>query len=72
MWPESIVSVGALKQSSLIYKMLERIELYLYRSADLIVPNTPAFKENLIQRNISEHKIKVVPNGANLDFLNPA
>lgn len=72
MWPESIVSVGALKQSSLIYKMLERIELYLYRSADLIVPNTPAFKENLIQRNISEHKIKVVPNGANLDLFNPA
>lgn len=52
--------------------MLERIELYLYRSADLIVPNTPAFKENLIQRNISEHKIKVVPNGANLDLFNPA
>jgi len=70
LWPESIRAVGALN-GGLIYNMLEKIELFLYRNADLIVPNSPAFKQNLINRGIQEEKIYVIPNGANLEHFKP-
>jgi glycosyltransferase involved in cell wall biosynthesis len=64
LWPESITTVGAMKKGRL-YSLLEKIELYLYRSASVVIPNTPAFKLNLVSRGINENKIHVIPNGAN-------
>jgi hypothetical protein len=62
--------VGAMK-SGFIFSLLEKLELYLYRDADLIVALTESFKNNLVNRGIKESKIKVVPNGANADLFNP-
>jgi len=70
LWPESIKSVGAISDG-LVYRTLEKAELFLYRNADHIIPNTEAFKENLINRGISAAKISVVPNGANLTLFKP-
>jgi glycosyltransferase involved in cell wall biosynthesis len=64
LWPESIATVGAMKKGRL-YSLLESIEMFLYRNADVVIPNTPAFKKNLISRGIDEKKIHVIPNGAN-------
>ena len=69
LWPESIKTVGAL-DDGLIYETLEKIELFLYRSADLIVPVTDAFKRNLTERGIKTEKQLVIPNGSNLDLFN--
>lgn len=69
LWPESIASVGAMSKESRIYKILEKIEMGLYRSADLVIPNTPAFKAKLKSRGISEEKIHVISNGANLELF---
>jgi glycosyltransferase involved in cell wall biosynthesis len=70
LWPESIATVGAMQKGKL-YSLLESIELFLYRNADLIIPNTPAFKKNLIARGIDENKIHVIPNGANVSLFQP-
>jgi hypothetical protein len=70
LWPESIKALGAM-QSEFIFSLLERLELFLYRDADLIVALTQAFKDNLVNRGIKEGKIKVVPNGANMDLFSP-
>jgi hypothetical protein len=70
LWPESIKALGAM-QSKFIFSLLERLELFLYRDADLIVALTQAFKDNLVNRGIKEGKIKVVPNGANMDLFSP-
>jgi glycosyltransferase involved in cell wall biosynthesis len=68
LWPESIVAVGAMKAGRLI-DWLERVELFMYRRASLVVVVTEAFRRNLIRRGIDTQKIRVVPNGANLrDF----
>jgi len=69
LWPESIASVGAMSKESRVYKVLERIELFLYRNADLVIPNTPAFKKNLIKRGIDNEKITVIVNGSNLELF---
>ncbi len=70
LWPESIKTVGAMKQGTAI-EMLEKIELGLYRSCDKVVAVTDAFKENLIARGIDADKIEVVTNGSNIDFFYP-
>lgn len=70
LWPESIKAVGAM-ESGLLIKFLEKIELFMYRDADLVVPVTWAFKENLERRGIDAGKIMVVPNGADLDLYQP-
>jgi len=71
LWPESIATVGAMSKESKTYHILEKIELSLYRSADMVIPNTPAFKKNLVSRGIPENKIHVIPNGANLELFDP-
>ena len=69
LWPESIATVGAMSKESRLFKFLEKIELGLYRSANFVIPNTPAFKENLFNRGILTDKIYVIPNGANLELF---
>ncbi len=65
LWPESIRAVGAISGDSKIFKMLEKIELRLYRRSSRIISVTNSFKENLISRGINGDKIRVVRNGAN-------
>lgn len=70
LWPESIKTVGAMKQGLMI-RVLEYIEVFLYRRASLIVSVTNSFKENLIARGINDEKIKVVTNGVDISRFSP-
>jgi len=68
LWPETIKTVGAMKQGKII-EILEKIELSLYRSANIVIPVTDAFKANLIHRGIDANKISVITNGSNNDLF---
>lgn len=70
LWPASIISTGAMK-SSFIYRLLEYLELMLYRRSCKIITLTNSFAKNLISRGISPDKINTVINGANLDLFRP-
>lgn len=70
LWPESIKTVGAMKQGRAI-ELLEKIELALYRDATRVIAVTDAFKANLIRRGIAEEKIDVVTNGSNVELFYP-
>lgn len=70
IWPESIRVVGAMK-SSRVFDVLERLELYLYREADVIVSVTHSFRESLARRGIGRDKIHVVTNGVDLSRFSP-
>lgn len=70
LWPESIKTVGAMKQGKII-DTLEKIELGLYKSSDIVIAVTDAFKENLISRGIQAEKIEIVTNGSNIEFFKP-
>lgn len=70
IWPESIKTVGAMKQGKII-EILEKIELGLYKSSNLVIAVTEAFRRNLIARGIDGNKIKVITNGSNLDLFVP-
>jgi colanic acid biosynthesis glycosyl transferase WcaI len=65
IWPASIVAVGAMKKSRAI-RLLERIELRMYRDADAVVSVTQSYKTDLARRGINPAKIDVVLNGVDL------
>ncbi|NMP32963.1 glycosyltransferase family 4 protein [Thalassotalea sp. M1531] len=65
IWPASITAVGAMKDSWAI-KILEKLEMFLYRRADSIISVTKSFKQELIERGIDGGKISVVLNGVDL------
>ncbi len=71
IWPASITAVGAMKESSAI-RMLEKIEMFLYRRADSIIAVTHAFKKELVERGVDANKIDVVRNGVDLTKYEPA
>lgn len=70
IWPASIIAVGAMKDSFAI-RMLEKLELFLYRKADSIISVTHSFKKELIERGVNGDKIDVVLNGVDLTKYEP-
>tara|TARA_Y100001936_G_scaffold254029_1_gene323779 strand:- start:79580 stop:80851 length:1272 start_codon:yes stop_codon:yes gene_type:complete len=70
LWPASIVAVGAMKPSFAM-RMVEKLELFLYRRSAVVVALTNAFKKNLIERGIDGNKIAVVINGVDLPRYAP-
>ena len=70
IWPESIKAVGAMEESFFI-RLLERLELFLYRKANRIVSVTNAFKGSLGERGIATQKIDVVTNGVDTSLFSP-
>lgn len=70
LWPASIAAVGAL-QPGLAIRMLEKLELFLYRRSAAIVALTNSFKLNLVSRGIGGEKISVIRNGVDLERYAP-
>lgn len=70
LWPESIKTVGAMRDS-IVIRALEKLELFLYRRATLIVSVTHSFVDALVARGIERRKISVVTNGVDLARYRP-
>ena len=63
MWPEGIIF---LNQESKVYRVLEKIELFLYLDASKIVTVTESFKESIIERaTVPINKVETIYNGSN-------
>lgn len=62
LWPASIRAVG-LGGAGLALRVLEAIELWLYRHAAATVVLTEPFREDLLARGVPDEKITVAPNG---------
>lgn len=66
IWPEEIVAVGIMKRGVII-KLLEKVELYLYRRASLIVAVASGTIEVLASRGVPRSKIVMIPNAVDVD-----
>jgi len=71
IWPESIAAVGAIKNKRIL-RMLERLEIKMYKAAEHIVTVGEGYKKKLLEKNVPEEKITVIPNGIDLEILQPA
>jgi colanic acid biosynthesis glycosyl transferase WcaI len=70
LWPASIMAVGAMKRNAAL-RLLEQVELFLYRRAARIVAVTESFRDDLVSRGIPSQKIHVVINGVDLATYTP-
>ncbi len=70
LWPASIRAVGSLRDGPIL-RLLERLELFLYRRAAAVVSLTEAFRADLVSRGIPAGKICVVTNGVDLRQYTP-
>ncbi|MDB4325461.1 glycosyltransferase family 4 protein [Flavobacteriaceae bacterium] len=64
LWPDSIAAVGSMNKSSILFKILKKIEHHLYFSASKIVVVTDSFKKYIIKEHqIKPEKIGIFKNG---------
>ena len=65
LWPESLVTVGAMKKG-LPVRMLEALANWAYRKADHVVALTDAFKQHIAAHGAQPARVTVIKNGADL------
>ncbi len=70
LWPAAFVDLGVLRNRALI-RILESMEMFLYRRATRVVTVTHAFAEHIARRGIDRAKIAVVTNGVDLGRFSP-
>lgn len=70
VWPASITAVGAMKKS-LVIRLLEKLEMFLYRCADKIIAVGDGYKNEIIERGVPADKISVVLNGVDSNIYKP-
>ena len=62
IWPESIVTVGAMKRGWMI-RVLEKLERWMYRHATHLVAVGPGYRENILEKVDVRDRISMVTNG---------
>ena len=63
LWPAIFVQMGLFRHGSAVVRVLEKLEMFLYRRADAVVTVTRSFAREIIRRGIPEAKLAVVYNG---------
>lgn len=70
IWPESIVTVGAMKKG-LLFRLLEILEKWMYYFPNHIVAVGNGYKDNITQKVDVSNRISVVTNGVDPDVFQP-
>jgi len=70
LWPKSIVELGQLNEGPIL-SALERLEKWLYRSANGVVVNTRTFRDHITARGVAADRIELVYNGIDPSLFSP-
>lgn len=72
LWPAIFVQMGLFKAGSLPVRVMECLEMFLYKRADAIVTVTRSFADNIVARGVPATKLHVVFNGVSEHDLDRA
>lgn len=70
LWPDFAVDMGVMKEGKVV-AALRVIEKLLYRSAEVIVVNSPAYIGHIKAKGIPAERIAFVPNGVKVSDFDP-
>ncbi len=70
LWPEFAIDMGVLRNPVLI-GLSRRLESFLYRRADHLLVNSPAYRDYLLAKGIPARKITLIPNGVDPGMFDP-
>lgn len=72
LWPDTIAELGILKRHSRTFRLLESLEKWIYRKADLISTATVGIRNRIVhQKGAGERKVVFFPNGVNVELFTP-
>jgi glycosyltransferase involved in cell wall biosynthesis len=70
LWPEFAIDMGVLRNPVLI-RLSRRLESFLYRRANHLLVNSPAYRDYLLAKGIPQRKITLIPNGVDPGMFDP-
>jgi glycosyltransferase involved in cell wall biosynthesis len=70
LWPGVFVELGVIRNRWLI-KVLEGLEMFLYRRAALVVVVTESFREVLVRRGLPPEQVAIITNGVDAETFRP-
>lgn len=69
LWPKSVADAAVIDQKGTTYRLLERLERWVYARADAIVAVTPGWEDHFERCGVPPTQVAVVSNGADVgDF----
>lgn len=71
LWPEFGISMGVLK-NPLIIALSRWLENFLYKRANHILVNSPAYREYMLAKGVPENKVTYIAYGTDVDMFNPS
>ena len=71
LWPEFGVSMGVLK-NPIVIALARWLEKFFYARATHILVNSPAYRDYMIAKGVSENKVTYIAYGTDVDMFNPS
>jgi glycosyltransferase involved in cell wall biosynthesis len=71
LWPEAPIQMGALR-NPLARGLARAVERFVYRRSAALIALSPGIRAGVIAAGVSEQKVALVPNAADLDLFDPA
>lgn len=71
LWPEFAIDIGILRNPLLI-RLARGLEKFLYRRADYLLVNSPAYRDYLIGKGVDAARITLISNGVDAAMFFPA
>jgi glycosyltransferase involved in cell wall biosynthesis len=71
VWPRVLVDMGAMSETSIVYRALQVLERFLYRQADRIVIMAEGVQDYLVALGVEPELIEFIPNGADTEDFRP-
>lgn len=72
LWPDVLADMGTLPETSVAFRALRHLELFLYQRAERVIVLTQGVADALVERGVKPAKLVVIPNGADpADFVPP-
>lgn len=48
LWPDVMIELGIIREKSVLFRILKKVERFIYRSAQRIIYNSPSFADHII------------------------
>ncbi|MCW2921751.1 MAG: glycosyl transferase group 1 [Thermoleophilia bacterium] len=71
LWPEAPIQLGVLR-NPILQRIARRMERFLYRRADAIIPLSPGMERGVIAAGADPMKVVTIPNASDTDLFDPA
>jgi len=70
LFPEAAIKLGVLRNKYAIY-FFETLERFVYTQAKCVTVICNYFRDNIVKKGIPTHKVIVIPNWVDTDFIHP-